>query len=106
LMTHQDINYQDREVVYGGSPVTPTWAADRQSFQVPSICPACSGAMSRTVVRGLPTGSKGIWRQPETKQPLMPQQVTLVCACGYPHPSRPKESTETGCGAFWKVPLA
>jgi hypothetical protein len=105
-LTHQDIHYQDREVVYGGSPVTPTWADDRQSFQVPSICPACSGAMIRTVQRGLPTGSKGIWRRPKATEPSAPEQVTLVCRCGYPHVGRPPESTETGCGAVWKVPLA
>jgi hypothetical protein len=105
-VTHQDINYQDREVNYVSGPVTPTWATDRQSFDVLSICPACAGPMTRTVVRGLPTGSKSYLRLREAVEPPIPERVTLVCACGYPHASRPLDSTETGCGAVWKVPLA
>lgn len=104
-MTHQDIGYQEREVTYSGDPVAPAWAADSQSFNVPSICPACSGPMVRTVVRGLPGGSKSIWRRTEPAEPLFPDRVTLICACGYPHASRPVDSTETGCGAVWRVPL-
>jgi len=104
-VTHQDIDYRDREVSYSGEPVTPEWASDRQSFDVGSICPACAGAMTRTVARGMPGGSKGFWRQPEPVAPPMPARVLLVCACDYPHPKRPPDSTETGCGAFWRVPL-
>jgi len=105
-VTHHGITYQEREVAYGGGPVTPTWAADRKSFDVPSTCPACSGPMTRTVVSGMPSGSKSIWRRDELVEPAVPTRVTLVCACGYPHTSRPAESTETGCGAVWKVRLA
>jgi hypothetical protein len=54
----------------------------------------------------MPSGSKSIWRRDELVEPAVPTRVTLVCACGYPHTSRPAESTETGCGAVWKVPLA
>jgi hypothetical protein len=104
-MTHQDINYRDCEVVYSGAPVTPSWVTGRQSFDVASICPACAGSMTRTIVRGLPTGSKSFWRRHEASEPPVPERVTLVCACGYPHANRPPDSTETGCGAAWKVPL-
>jgi hypothetical protein len=104
-MTHQDIDYRDFEADYGGDPVAPVWRTDQQSFDVPSTCPACSGDMTRTVARGMPGGSKSFWRQPEPVAPPLPTRVLLVCECGYPHPKRPPDSTERGCGAFWRVPL-
>jgi hypothetical protein len=105
-VTHQAIDYQERVLPYAGGPVAAAWSDDRSSFDVPSACPACQGPMIRTVRRGLPTGSKSIWR-PDRETPVhVPDRVTLICACGYPHPQRPADSTETGCGAAWKVPLA
>lgn len=104
-MSHQDIHYRDWEIPYTGAAVTPTWATDRRSFDVSSVCPACTGPITKTVPRGLPTGSKSFWRRKEDEPP-MPKRVTFVCECGYSHADRPPESTETGCGAAWKAPLA
>jgi hypothetical protein len=104
-LTHQDIDYRDYETSYGGDPVAPLWRQDRQAFDVPSTCPACAGEMTRTVERGMPGGIKSFRRQPEPAAPPMLALVVLVCACGYPHPKRPSDSTETGCGAVWRVPL-
>jgi hypothetical protein len=104
-MTHQDIDYRDRELSYGGDPATPGWADDRQSFDVASTCPACAGETTRTVARGMPGGSKSFWRKLQPVAAPLPPNVLLVCACGYPHPKRPPDSTERGCGGFWRVPL-
>ena len=105
-MSHRDIPYRDLEVSYHGAAVAPVWAADGRSFDVPSECPACAGQMTKNVPRGLPSGSKGLFGRPKEQQPAPPERLTLICECGYPHASRPAESTETGCGACWKVPLA
>ncbi len=104
-MSHQDTAYRDVEVEYTGATVASVLAADRRSFSVTSVCPTCMGTMTRTVSRGLPFGSKGLWREKARPAPDVPDHVTMVCACGYPHPNRPADSTETGCGTAWKQPL-
>ena len=105
-MSHLDTPYRDFEPEYTGAAVEPVRASDERSFSVTSACPACNATMTRTVARGLPFGSKGIWKEKIREAPAIPDHVTMVCACGYPHAGRPADSTETGCGAAWKQPLA
>lgn len=105
MTQHRDIPFRDHEAAYTGAPGAPQWTADRTAFRVDATCPECHGRTSKTVRRGLPTGNKGIFRQDRPADPAVPERVTMICGCGYPHANRPPELPETGCGTAWKVPL-
>jgi hypothetical protein len=101
---HDPVEYRDFEATYTGDPIEVTWAEDRSSFSVASPCPQCRAVRSKIVRQGTPN-TKGITAQTDVAAPALPDEVTFICACGFSHASRPKESEDSGCGAVWKVPV-
>jgi hypothetical protein len=100
---HQPIDYTERDcgVFHDG------FVVDRQQrrLAVTGRCPACGGQSTCVFVVGSPEEYKG--RSGPEAEPQPPAEpTTVICACGYPHPLRPAESDEIGCGAYWKIDLA
>lgn len=75
-----------------------TSASDPKGVIVKGICPQCHGETKQTFTVGQPgvAVDKAAWADGE--------EATVICACGAPH-DRPKDSDESGCGAYWSVKL-
>jgi hypothetical protein len=69
------------------------------------VCPRCGGVtLSRimSVVPG-PGGHKGRPGSDEPPPDPRPRLRTFICTCGLPHPGRPGNAMDQGCGAYWKA---
>ncbi|GGZ34291.1 hypothetical protein [Streptomyces poonensis] len=79
---------------------------DGRWYTVTGLCPTCRATVVFRVAYGVLGPSKRLWgRDPHRPEPLT-GSVTVFCQCGYPHAERPPESPDTGCGAFWDVPVS
>ena len=75
-------------------------------IRVSGRCPRCRARTSFTFQNGTPGAVKGL-RFPWRREPApAPETATVFCACGFPHAGRPGDSSERGCGAYWKIKLS
>jgi len=69
---------------------------------VSGTCPRCKA----TTGHGFPMGQMGSVSAEAVKDfAAAGEIVTMICECGFVHDKKPSDSTESGCGAFWKVRL-
>jgi hypothetical protein len=100
-----DLSVHFREREFGlQADFAPTYAKDG-SITVSGVCPQCSGDTSWTFYVEQPGVVDVAAARGEGADGGEGEEATVVCACGSPHLDRPKDSTETGCGAFWTVTL-
>jgi hypothetical protein len=83
-------------------PFTVTRSEDGRWYTVKGACPTCRAATVFRVAHGVLGPAK--WGRRDRPEPLT-GAITVYCQCGYPHAERPPESPDTGCGAFWDVPV-
>ncbi|SEK35426.1 hypothetical protein [Streptacidiphilus jiangxiensis] len=77
---------------------------DGRWYTVSGACPTCHGRTVSRVAHGVLGPGKGLWGARPSPPPLT-GVLTVYCMCGFPHPARPDSSPDTGCGAFWDVPV-
>lgn len=99
---HQPTPFQETEVRPDASTVVRR-SADGRWYTVTGDCPTCRAATVFRVAHGVLGPAKGGRRR--TRPAPLAGPITVVCQCGYPHPERPPESPDSGCGAFWDVPV-
>ncbi|MEU8041154.1 hypothetical protein [Streptosporangium sp. NPDC049078] len=99
MAKHRPVPFTEAE--FDGQ-ITFTVAEIDKGLVVTGNCPGCGARTSTTFSHGTPQGTKGGLRR---KPPVRATKVTVYCECGYPHPERPPEVPDTGCGAYWSVDI-
>ncbi|MCX4761007.1 hypothetical protein OG562_08505 [Streptomyces sp. NBC_01275] len=98
---HRQTAFHEHETeVRPEEPFAVVRSDDGRWYTVTGPCPTCGARTVFRVAYGVLGASKGR-RSPEPLTGAVP----VYCQCGYPHPERPPESPDTGCGAFWDVPV-
>ncbi|MER5613369.1 hypothetical protein [Streptomyces sp. NPDC002215] len=97
---HDLTPFREQELAPAGSP-TVALSADGRWYTVTGPCPNCHASSVFRVAYGVLGPYKGRRRAPER----LTGSILVYCQCGFPHPDRPSESPDTGCGAFWDVPV-
>lgn len=82
-------------------------STDGRWYKVTGPCPTCRATTAFRVAHGVLGPSKlGRRRRGRERAPEpLTGAITVYCQCGYPHQDRPAESPDSGCGAFWDVPV-
>ncbi|MFJ1930604.1 MULTISPECIES: hypothetical protein [unclassified Streptomyces] len=103
---HDLTPFREQELAPAGSPAVVR-SADGRWYTVTGPCPNCHASSVFRVAYGLLGPHKG--RRRFLGRGRTPDKLTgsilVYCQCGFPHPERPAESPDTGCGAFWDVPV-
>ncbi|MFK4071408.1 hypothetical protein [Streptomyces sp. NPDC029674] len=103
MSAHAPTPFQESEVQPVGT-FTVERSADGRWYTVTGPCPTCRGRTVFRVAFGVLGPAKGRGRRRSRPEPLT-GSIPVYCQCGYPHPDRPPESPDSGCGAFWDVPV-
>ncbi|MEU6826835.1 hypothetical protein ABZ921_40045 [Streptomyces atriruber] len=101
---HQPTPFQEAEV----QPVddfTVVRSPDGRWYTVTGPCPTCRARTVFRVAHGVLGPLKGRLRHRRARPEPLTGSIPVYCQCGYPHPDRPPESPDAGCGAFWDVPV-
>lgn len=106
MTEHRAVPYLEQECEPTGEIITERPDRSSDAIRVVADCPACHGASRRTYRRGRSMGNRSSWRDGPAAAVLPTRTVTVICACGFPHPHRPPDVTEPGCGAFWRITLS
>ncbi|HEY9327977.1 MAG TPA: hypothetical protein VIS09_07035 [Streptomyces sp.] len=102
---HDLTPFREQQLAPAGNPAVVR-SADGRWYTVTGACPNCHGSSVFRVAYGVlgPHKGRGFLGRRKTPQPLT-GNIPVYCQCGFPHPDRPSEFPETGCGAFWDVPV-
>ncbi|MER5375098.1 hypothetical protein [Streptomyces sp. NPDC002553] len=84
-------------------PFTVVRSQDGRWYTAEGLCPTCRAATVFRVAYGVLGPPKRPWRREREQPEPLTGPLLVYCACGYPHPERPPESPDSGCGAFWDV---
>ncbi|WUS96321.1 hypothetical protein OHA46_06340 [Streptomyces sp. NBC_00708] len=98
--------FREQQLAPVGTP-TVTRSADGRWYVVTSDCPHCHASGVFRVSYGVlgPYKGKGRLLGRRRTPEKLTGNIAVYCQCGYPHPDRPAEFPESGCGAFWDVPV-
>ncbi|MER6119289.1 hypothetical protein [Streptomyces sp. NPDC001743] len=103
---HDLTPFREQQLAPAGNPAVVR-SADGRWYTVTGLCPNCRASSVFRVTYGLLGPYKGGRRLLGRRR--TPDKLTgsilVYCQCGFPHPDRPSESPDTGCGAFWDVPV-
>ncbi|MFF5517123.1 hypothetical protein [Streptomyces coeruleorubidus] len=103
---HVPTEFREQEVpVDPEEPFTVARSEDGRWYTVTGLCPTCRAATVFRVAYGVLGPPKRLWRRDRSEPEPLTGSIPVYCACGYPHPERPPESPDSGCGAFWDVPV-
>ncbi|MEV3856589.1 hypothetical protein AB0J38_19960 [Streptomyces sp. NPDC050095] len=102
-MSHDLTPFQERELAVDGA-FEVRRSEDGRWYTVTGACPMCRATSVFRVAHGVLGPVKG-WRRRRAEPEPLTGAITVFCQCGFPHPDRPPESPDTGCGAFWDVPV-
>lgn len=103
---HVATEFREHETeVRPDEPFSVTRSEDGRWYTVKGNCPTCRVHTVFRVSYGVLGPPKRLWdRRRRAPEPLT-GDIPVYCQCGYPHAERPPESPDTGCGAFWDVPV-
>ncbi|MFF2849155.1 hypothetical protein ACFVT5_22930 [Streptomyces sp. NPDC058001] len=101
MPAHEHTSFREAEVP-PTDPFTVERSEDGRWYTVTGPCPTCRATSVFRVAYGVLGPTKGRTRR---KPPPLTGEVVVFCQCGYPHPDKPAESPDAGCGAFWVVPV-
>jgi len=104
MPAHDPTTFQETEV-HPTAPFTVQRSDDGRWYTVTGDCPTCRGRTVFRVAHGVLGPTKGRWRRRTAEPEPLTGAIPVYCQCGYPHPERPPESPDSGCGAFWDVPV-
>lgn len=105
MSTHEATPFHEHETgVRDGDTFAVVRSTDGRWYTATGPCPTCRATTVFTVSYGVLGPSKPRRRRNRTPEPLT-GSIPVYCQCGYPHAERPAESPDSGCGAFWDVPV-
>lgn len=107
MPTHEPTDFREHETaVPAGDTFSVVRSDDGRWYTATGPCPTCRSTVVFRVAYGVLGPSKRRWghRRRSAPEPLT-GSILVYCECGYPHAERPPESPDTGCGAFWDVPV-
>jgi hypothetical protein len=101
---HEALKFQEREYQVRDDDFAVRRSPDGRWYTITGACPQCKGPTVFRVAHGVLGPAKGWFGRSRVPAPLE-GAVLVYCQCGFPHEERPAEASETGCGAFWDVPV-
>lgn len=101
---HDLTPFREQGLAPVGNPVVAR-SADGRWYTVTGPCPNCHVSSVFRVAYGVLGPHKGRWLGRRSTPERLTGSILVYCQCGFPHPDRPPESPDTGCGAFWDVPV-